>query len=122
MLQLNDKELEKEEREQEARENWEPEDMVISVNDTLNFLAFILAPGWYAGYYAAYYLAVGICVVKDKLGGWSPIISALGILTVVGVYCGFPEVRPFLIGVFLFILLIWWMLWFAKRQTKKMKK
>jgi len=117
MLQLNDKELEKEER-----ENWEPEDMVISVNDTLNFLAFILAPGLYAGYYVAYYLAVWICVVKDKLGGWSPIISALGILTVVGVYCGFPEVRPFMIGVFLFILLIWWMLWFAKRQTKKMKK
>ena len=117
MLQLNDKELEKEER-----ENWEPEDMVISVNDTLNFLAFILAPGLYAGYYVAYYLAVWICVVKDKLGGWSPIISALGILTVVGVYCGFPEVRPFIIGVFLFILLILWMLWFAKRQTKKMKK
>ncbi|MBP3692889.1 MAG: hypothetical protein J6J31_00435 [Thermoguttaceae bacterium] len=122
MSQLNNKELENEEREQEARENWEPEDMVISVNDTLNFLAFILAPGLYAGYYVAYYLAYWICTVKDKLGGWSPIISALGILTVVGVYRGFPKVRPFMIGLLLFILLIWWMLWFAKRQTPKMKK
>ena len=118
MLQLNDKELEKEER-----ENKEPKNIVSIVADTLWFLMLLLNPWAYIGFnFILLPLAVWICVVKDKLGGWSPIISALGILTVVGVYCGFPEVRPFIIGVFLFILLIWWMLWFAKRQTKKMKK